>query len=135
MIKLEQQLEARIVDVYTKLELVTKTKKDTISHFIFYCLGIVGVFIVANLLSASETSIRGYSMSPFVIFLVICFAAVAIGPINKYRRDYKIAKKQQEELDELLKIYKLDYKVSVKIINEAHGDFDVEKEIKIFRVG
>ena len=134
-IKPEKALEAKIVEVHTKLKLVTKKKADTISHFIFYSLINVGVLTIYYFLYFYEGNVGTAPGLPFIIFLFIGLLGVAIGPINTYMRDYKIAKNQQKELHAILKIYKLDYEVSIKIFNEAHGDFNVEKRVKIFRVG
>lgn len=135
IIKLEKKLEEKIVDVHTKLKLVTKTKTDTISHFIFFTI-INIVIVVTYYFLAVYGGNSGYAPGlRYVVIGSICLFGIAIGPINKYRRDYKIAKNNKERLDALLKIYKLDYEVDIKIINEAHGDFDVEKEVKIFRTG
>jgi len=135
VIKLEKQLEAKIVEVHTKLKKVIKTKTDTISHFILFSLINVAILTIYYFLYTYEGNVGTAPGLSFIIFIAICLFGVSIGPINTYRRDYKIAKKQQATLDALLKIYKLDYEVSIDIINEAHGDFDVEKQVKIFRVG
>lgn len=134
-IKPEKKLEEKIVEVHTKLKLVTKTKTDTISHFIFFTLLNIALVTVYYFL-ATYDNYEGYVPGlRFVIIGSLCLLAIAIGPINKYRRDYKIAKNDKQRLDELLKIYKLDYEVSINIVNEAHGDYDIEKQVKIFRIG
>ncbi|WP_046756754.1 hypothetical protein [Kordia jejudonensis] len=134
-IKPEKKLEEKIVEVHTKLKLVTKTKTDTISHFIFFTILNILIVTVYYFLVTYDMY-NGYVPGiRFVIVGSLCLLGIAIGPIHKYRRDYKIAKNNKERLDALLKIYKLDYEVSVDIINEAHGDYDVEKQVKIFRVG
>ena len=135
VIKLEKKLEEKIVDVHTKLKLVTKTKANTISHFILFASLNVLFWFIYYFLYVHEGNNDTIVGLPYVVFVSICLFGVAIGPVNKYVRDNKIAKKDKEHLDALLKIYKLDYEVDVNIINEAHGDFDVEKEVKIFRTG
>jgi len=95
----------------------------------------MGILFIYYLLATYE-GYDGYVPGlRFVVIGSICLFGVSIGPINKYIRDYKIAKNNRQRLDELLKIYKLDYEVSINIINEAHGGYDVEKQVKIFRVG
>lgn len=134
-IKPEKQLEAKIVEVYTKLKLVTKTKTDTISHFIFFTLLNIGIVVTYYFLAIYGGN-DGYAPGlRYIIIGSLCLLGISIGPINKYIRDYKIAKNDKQRLDELLKIYKLDYEVSINIVNEAHGDYDIEKQVKIFRVG
>ncbi|WP_420573346.1 hypothetical protein [Kordia sp.] len=134
-IKPEQQLEAKIVDVHTKLKLVTKTKKDTIGHFILYSLINIAIVTLYYFIFTHEVQTGGKKGVLVIAFLSICLFGIAVGPINTYVIDYKIAKKAKEELDALLKIYKLDYEISIEISNEAHGDYDVEKKVKIFRIG
>lgn len=134
-IQLNKTLEERIEDVEVKLKLVTRTKTDTIGHFIFYFLISLSIIFVALYLGNYAYDWGVISTIPLIIIGVgFSTLVIAVAPVNKYRTEIAIAKKNKANLLEILNLYKLAYTAEIKI-TDVHGTHEVEKNIKVFRTG
>lgn len=144
IISLKEEMEARILEVNVKLELVLLTKVDTVFHVSFFSLLsltliFVGCYFVDAYALEMYKSLDKRDTYNLVAIFVVLFAGflvlpIAIGPFNNYRRKLSIAKVNKMRLDKVLKLYGWSYKLKLYIGKEIHGDRKINHDLKMFRV-
>lgn len=89
---------------------------------------LAGVFLAKYLLK-----FNAISSLPFIISLVgvLFVLPIAIGPLNTYLNDLKLAKQIKDELDEVLEIYDIKYDIDINFGKAYHGTQDVYVNLNV----
>lgn len=135
-------LEDKILEVNVELELVKRTKVDTIGHFILFLLiGLSVIFFGTRLLESfgmkiltNDGGLSTLALVPmvFIVLIGIGLIVFAIAPLNLYRRNNKIALQKKEKLDACLGLYQLTYTIELQINKHWAGHKEVEHKLAIY---
>lgn len=138
-IKFGERLEKVIAEINVDLELIKRTRNLAYGNFFFFILislvfiG-VGIYLGTHLLTFSTTSYL-VSTVPFIIGGIgISIIPMASGPLNKYRQGITVARKKKKDLDEILKLYNIEYIIEIKVNKDLHGNIDTESKIEFMRM-
>ena len=122
-----------IVEVETENKLIEKSKLDYLGTFFIYLLislGFIfgGIFLVKKLF--------GFGIFNTVTLIIIGVGLLVLpksfGALNTFYSKKRIAKKKQNDLKEVLDVYRMDYKIDLNIKN-IHGINEVDSKVKIFK--
>ncbi|MDY7393701.1 hypothetical protein UMM65_00460 [Aureibaculum sp. 2210JD6-5] len=142
IINFGKTLEDKILEVNVELDLVKRTKVDTIGHLIIFTL--IGIAIIyfglflANkygfslIVHESILGIRGFGTMVILVSIGISLLIFAIAPLNLYRSNIKIAKLKKQKLDQILEFYKLRYNINLQIKKHWAGHKEVAHELDIY---
>ena len=89
---------------------------------------LAGFFLAKYLLK-----FRVIAAAPFIISLVglLFVFPLAIGPLNTYKNDLRLAKIKKDDLDTVLKIYNIKYNISISFGKKYHGTQDVYVDLNV----
>lgn len=140
-----QNLEARIKEVNIEYEQVKRSKALSIANFVVFLLLGVGVMAGGYLLGAyafERTSNSGaligkggvvFTVPLIIMGIGLSFFPLSFGPLNNYRYGMAVAGKKKKELDDLLRMYNLEYSIEVNITKDLHGNKEIETDLKFLR--
>lgn len=133
-IELNDKFEQRVKKVNIELENVNKMKTDTYGHVVIFTLISIAVVFGGYYIGKYAFESGVISTVPLVIMAIgLGILVFAIGPLNKYRNELAIVKSNKEKLDEVLKLYKIDYDIDLAYGEKIHGTREVRADLRIKR--
>ncbi len=129
------KLESKIESVNIELLRVKRMKWLVYTNFIVF-LGVTILVVLAGFFLAKYLlKFNAISAVPFIISLVgvLFVLPIAIGPLNTYLNDLKLATARKIELDAILDAYKIRYNIDVKFGKSYHGTQDVYVDLDVKR--
>ncbi len=131
--KFDEKLESKIEAVNIDYESILKTKWLVYTNFIVFLLVAIAVILAGYFLAQYLLKFRVVAAAPFIISLtgLLFVLPLAIGPLNTFRNDLKIAKAKKEHVDKVLDLYGIKYNINISFGKKYHGTQDVLVDLKI----
>lgn len=129
-----QNKEARIKEVNIEYELVKRSKALSIANFAFFLL--LGVGVMAGGWLLGVYAFEGGVISTVPIFIMgvgLSFFPLSFGPLNNYRQGMAVASKKKKELDDLLRMYYIEYSIEVMVVKDRYGNTEIDTDLKFLR--
>ncbi|SDI01074.1 hypothetical protein [Winogradskyella thalassocola] len=131
--KLDKKLESKIESINIAYEAVLKTKLLVYINFVVFLVIAVSVILAGYFLAQYLLNFRVIAAAPFIISSVglLIILPLAVGPLNTYRNDLKLAKAKKDELDAVLNIYNIKYDITIYFGDKYHGTQDVAVDLQL----
>ncbi|WP_299112869.1 hypothetical protein [uncultured Winogradskyella sp.] len=128
-----EKLETKIEQINVEYEKVRKTRLLVYANFIIFLSVAFAVILAGFYLAKYLLKFNAISSVPFIISLVgvLFVLPIAIGPLNSYLNDLKLAKQRKNELDQVLEIYNINYDINIEFGKAYHGTQDVYVDLKV----
>jgi len=131
-IELNEKFEQRIKKINIELENIRRTKTDTYGHVVIFTIVSFAVIFGGYYIGKYAFDSGVVSTVPLIIMAIgLGILVFAFGPLNKFRNEFAIAKSNKEKLDEVLKLYKIDYEIDLAFGEKIHGTREVKADLKI----
>lgn len=140
-ISFNENLEKKITEVNIAFQKTKREKKWVYSYFIVYLIMSLAMFLftykfndyIANILSKASGKPIFIASSIIIIFIciVVVLLGYAFGALNRHRFDSKKNTDDKQELDTILKLYKIDYDFKISFKDRMLMPTDIETELKI----
>lgn len=127
------KLESKIKDTNIEYISVLNTKWLVYINFVVFLLIALAVILAGYFLAEYLLKFRVVAAAPFIISLVglLFILPLAVGPLNTYKNDLKLAEAKKEDLDAVLKIYNIKYNIDISFGKKYHGTQDISVDLKI----
>jgi hypothetical protein len=130
-IELNEKFELKLKDVNIRFQKVDGAKVLTYIYFIVFLTIGFAVMIGGYLLGKYALDSGVISTVPIIIIAIgLAPIAMAFGALNKYRLDLEISKNKKNRIDQVLKLYRIEYVIDIKFGKEYHGTQDVYADLK-----
>jgi F0F1-type ATP synthase assembly protein I len=129
-IQLTEKFENKLKAVNVDFEKIKRTKSAT--YFYSVVLGFAGlVVIIGGYVLGEYIFEKGFISTVPLIIMVLGLTplGMAVGILNKYRRGLKIAQLEKSRIDEVLKVYSIEYDIAIAFGKEYHGNQEVYTEL------
>ncbi|WP_028374684.1 hypothetical protein [Leeuwenhoekiella sp. MAR_2009_132] len=104
----------------------------TYLYFVIFLFIGLCVIVGGFLLGKFGFDNRVVSTVPLLIMTVgLPVLGLAFGTLNTHLNEFALAKRRKRDVDDVLKLYKIDYKMQVKFGREYHGTQDVHYDLEI----
>lgn len=131
-IKLNEKFENKLKIVNIKYEKVKRTKILTYTYFVVFIIIGITVIVGGYLLGKYALDSGVISTVPIIIMAVgLTPLGMAFGTLNKFQQGIESAKSKKDRIDEVLNLYRIDYKIDVKFAKEYHGIQEVYAVLSI----
>ncbi|WP_430408310.1 hypothetical protein [Kordia sp.] len=124
----QNQLQEQLLETHITLEKLKIVRKGILKDAAI--IGSIGLFIILIGIYIQYAEWTEYPVIPFLIFVGGVFLAVALRPVQRFKKEQNEAEETRKNLQTLLKKDNLDYKAVVQVTKNDKGDFDVEKKYK-----
>lgn len=134
-IELHDKFEKKLKLVNIEYENLKRRKLLTYIFFTFFlCVGIgviIGGFLFGKyiwdhgVISAGPIIIMGVGLGPL---------GMAFGALNKHLQEIRVAKHRKDRVDEVLKVYRIQYDINIEFGKKIHFQQEVFTDLKIRRV-
>lgn len=131
-IELNEKFERKLKEINIKYEKLRSEKAVTYTYFVvFLIIGslvilagfLLGKYILENgVIATAPLIIMGVGLAPL---------GLAFGTLNNYRQELEIATKKKNQIDHILELYRIDYKIDIKFGEKYHGNQDVYVNLKV----
>lgn len=130
-IELNDKFENKLKNINIKYQKLNKAKPIIYTYFmVFLIIGLI-VIIGGYLLGKYALDSGVISSVPIIIMAVgLGPVGMAFGVLNNHRQGLEIAKNQKTKIDEVLKLYRIEYDISIKFGKEYHGTQEVFTDLK-----
>lgn len=130
------RLYKRIEDANIQHKKVERTKGLTISNFIFFLIISVSIMLAGYLFGRYAFNHGIITNAHFGIMgLGLLLLPLAFGPVRKYIQEIAVANDRKKELEEMLRIYGMDYEIEVDMRKGNHDFFEVTTKLQINKNG
>jgi len=131
-IELNEKFEERIKRINIAYQNVLFTKTDTFGHVTIFSIIRLAVLFSGYYLGEYAWDNGVISTVPLMIIAIgLGVLVFAFGPLNKYRNELSIAKSNKDKLDEVLRLYNIDYTIDLKYGDKIHGIIEVQADLKV----
>lgn len=133
--KLESKLRPKIESTNVEYEGILKTKTLVYINFVVFLVIGLAVILAGYFLAQYLLQFRVIAAAPIIISAVglLGVLPIAIGPLNQYKNDLKLAKAKKDDVDKVLKIYNIKYDIDLAYGRKYHGVQDVDVELNIYK--
>ncbi|WP_046756753.1 hypothetical protein [Kordia jejudonensis] len=122
-------IKDELLEILVELEKLKIIRKGILKDAAI--IGFIGVSVILFGLYVHYAEWTAYPVIPFLIFAGGVLLAVALRPLQRYKKDFERAEKRCTALTAKLKKENLGYKADVNVSRNEQGAFDVEKSIEI----
>jgi len=122
-------IEEELLLVHVDLEKLKLARKSILKTTAI--IGFIGLAIILFGLYGQYAEWIEYPIIPFLIFVGGVFIAVALRPVQQYKKDWETTEKKRLSLGNKLKKENLGYTATVQITEDVNGELDIKKSIKI----
>lgn len=130
-ISLTDKFENKLKSVNVEYERLKRKKFLTYTYFVMMVIVGVSVSVGGFLIGKYVYDNHVFSKTPLIIMIVgLTPLGMGIGTLNRYRQDVDLAKYSKDQVDEVLKEYRIEYEIDMKFEKEIHGSQDVFVELK-----
>jgi hypothetical protein len=129
-IKLGEILEQRLSEVNVDLEKIKNKKAGVLTNVITFTSLSAGVFIAGILLWQFIWD-SGYIATLPIIVMGTGFIGIPkyLGPLFKFKNELGAAQSKKDDLDKLLDLYGVTYKLDIELKKGPHDTIDVDKKL------
>lgn len=130
-IELNEKFENILKSFNISYEKFKRAKFLTYAYFVVFFIIGISVIIGGYLLGKYAFDNRVFSAAPLIIMGVgLGPLGMAFGTLNKHRLDLNAAKVKKDRVDQVLKLYRIEYEIDIKFGKEYHGNQDVYVDLK-----
>lgn len=131
--KLDSKLRPKIESTNIEYETILKTKTLVYINFVIFLVVGIAVILAGYFLAQYLLKFRVIAAVPFIISAIGLMGVLplAIGPLNQFRNDLKLAKAKKDDVDNVLKIYNIKYNIDLTFGDKYHGVQDVGVDLNI----
>jgi len=95
-------------------------------------LGAIAIILMLVGAYGSIAQWTNFPIFPATIFTGGILLAIAFRPLQEYKNELASAEEKRKELETILTKDNLGYKANVRITEDAEGELDIKKSIKLF---
>ncbi|MUU77725.1 hypothetical protein [Winogradskyella endarachnes] len=133
--KLDSKLRPKIEATNVEYKGILKTQTLVYINFVVFLIIGLAVILAGYFLAQYLLKFRVIGTVPFIISAVGLMGVLplAIGPLNQFRNDLKLAKAKKDDVDNFLKIYNIKYDIDLVYGKKYHGEQNVNVDINIYK--
>ena len=125
-------IEKELLEVHVTIEKLKIAREGILKSAAL--LGIIAFVIVLVGVYAQFIELIEFPIFPATIFAGGILLAIAFRPLQQYKKELAVAEEKRKELHAILKKDNLDYKADVSVTQDAEGEFEIKKSIKLFTI-
>ncbi|NOU59598.1 hypothetical protein [Marinifilum caeruleilacunae] len=118
-ISLEQKLAEKLVEINLECEDLKHVKRQSILNLVFYLIiGIAVIYLSYFIGTILPEAIIFHTITIIIFVAGLVLLGKGIGGINFYNQRYKVLSPKKEVLDQLTRIYNIDYEFKSQITTD-----------------
>ncbi|WP_412560242.1 hypothetical protein [Winogradskyella sp. MIT101101] len=131
--KFDEKLESKIKMANVEYQSVLRTKCLVYANFIIFLVVALAVILGGYFLAQYLLKFAAIGAAPIIISLIglLFVLPLAIGPLNTYLNDLKLAKVNKEAVDRVVDLYGIKYDIDIRFGKKYHGTQEVDVDLRI----
>lgn len=131
--KFDEKLDEKIKSTNVRYQSILRTKWLVYLNFVVFLLVTLSVILIGYYFAKYLLQFNVISTLPFIIALigVIGVLPIAIGPLNTFKNELKLAKQRKDTVDAVLDLYGIKYDINIEFGKKYHGTQDVAVDLTI----